>query len=232
MNITHNATSDTPVVAKTDATMALLACGVIAGPIYVVVGLIQILIRPGFDVRRHALSLMSNGDLGWIQIANFVLTGVLVVAGVAGIRRAIYPGRASTWGPILLGLYGAGLILAGVFVADPALGFPPGTPEDARAISGRGVMHFIAGAIGFFGLIAACFVFTRRFVALHQGGWALYSFTTGVLFIAGFFGIASGSANAWIVLSFYGAVVLAWAWISALSLKLVYERPNKGGIAP
>jgi hypothetical protein len=229
VNTNQNATSAPPVPAESELTKRLLACGAVAGPIYVIVGLIQILIRPGFDIRRHALSLMSNGDLGWIQIANFVVTGLLVVAGAAGIRRAIYPGRASTWGPLLLGLYGAGLILAGVFVADPALGFPPGTPEDARGISGRGVMHFIAGAIGFFGLIAACFVFTRRFVSLHQWAWALYSFATGAVFMASFFGIASGSGKAWIILAFYGAVVLAWAWISAISLLLILEISPKMG---
>ena len=53
-------------------TMRLLKCGVLAGPIYVVVGLLQVLLREGFDIRRHALSLMSNGDLGWIQIASFI----------------------------------------------------------------------------------------------------------------------------------------------------------------
>lgn len=223
MNVTQNATGEASGMAKSDATKALLACGVIAGPFYVVVGLIQILIRPGFDIRRHALSLMSNGDLGWIQIANFVVSGILVAAGAAGIRRAIYPGRASTWGPLLLGVYGVGLISAGVFVADPALGFPPGTPEDARSISGRGVMHFVSGALGFLGLIAACFVFTRRFMVLHQSGWALYSFATGVIFFAAFFGIASGSGKAWIILAFYGAVVLAWAWISAISVLFAWR---------
>ena len=57
-------------------TRTLLACGVVAGPLYIVVGVIQMLIRPGFDIRRHELSLMSNGDLGWIQISNLVLTGL------------------------------------------------------------------------------------------------------------------------------------------------------------
>jgi hypothetical protein len=41
----------------------------------------QMLVRDGFDIRRHALSLLTNGDLGWIQILNFVLTGLLVIAG-------------------------------------------------------------------------------------------------------------------------------------------------------
>ena len=50
----------------TKLTRALLICGLIAGPFYIVVGLIQALTRPGFDLMRHDLSLLANGDLGWI----------------------------------------------------------------------------------------------------------------------------------------------------------------------
>jgi hypothetical protein len=54
----------TPIASSkttTKLTRALLTCGVIAGPLYIVLGVIQMLIRPGFDIRRHALSLLSNG---------------------------------------------------------------------------------------------------------------------------------------------------------------------------
>ncbi|HKZ68736.1 MAG TPA: DUF998 domain-containing protein, partial [Anaerolineales bacterium] len=71
----------------TKLTRALLACGVVAGPVYLSVGLVQAFTRPGFDITRHALSLLSNGDLGWIQITNFVITGLLVIAGAVGMRR-------------------------------------------------------------------------------------------------------------------------------------------------
>lgn len=101
--------------------------------------------------------------------------------------------RGGTWGPLLLGVYGLGLIGAGVFLADPVLGFPPGTPADANAVTWHGLLHFVSGGIGFIGLIAACFVFARRFAALRQRGWAAYSVATGVLFFAAFFGIAMGS---------------------------------------
>jgi hypothetical protein len=43
-------------------TRVLLLCGVVAGPLYVIVGVIEMLTGPGFDVTRHDLSLMSNGD--------------------------------------------------------------------------------------------------------------------------------------------------------------------------
>ncbi len=200
---------------------ALLACGAAAGPLYIITGLLQVLFRPGFDPRRHALSLMSNGELGWIQIANFIVCGALVIAGALGVRRVLHPGRAGTWGPILLGLYGLGLIGAGSFVADPMDGFPLGTAlGPPSVITQSGVLHFAAGGVGFFALIAACLVFARRFSGSGEREWAGFSAATGVLFLAGFMAIASGKQAAWVVLAFTAVVVLSWVWLSAVMLKL------------
>ncbi len=209
-------------------TKVLLVCGVIAGPLYIALGVIQMFIRPGFDPTRHDLSLMSNGALGWIQITNFVVTGLLVIAGAIGMRRVLRGSRGGTWGPLLIGVYGLGLIGAGIFTADPALGFPPGTPANAQTISWHGFMHFVTGGIGFLALIAACFIFARRFSVLKQQGWAIYSLITGVLFFAAFFGIATGSqqggtTQVFVTLAFTVAVVIAWAWISIMAARLLKE---------
>ena len=210
-------------------TRVLLLCGVVAGPLYVIVGVIEMLTRPGFDPTRHDLSLMSNGDWGWIHISLLILTGLLTIAGAVGMRRVLRGGRGGTWGPLLLGIYGLGLIGAGFFTADPALGFPPGTPADAHAISWHGLLHFICGGIGFLGLIAACFVFARRFAAQRQRGWVAYSVATGVIYLAAFAGIAVGSNSVGVIttiviLAFSVAVVLGWAWVSAIAVKLLSER--------
>src|SRR5258706_11269109 len=69
-----------------------LACGVVAGPVYVVVSLAQALTRDGFDLSRHSWSLLSNGDLGWLQISNFIVVGVLTIAFAVGLRRVWSPG--------------------------------------------------------------------------------------------------------------------------------------------
>jgi hypothetical protein len=58
-------------------TRLLLGLGVIAGPFYVAVSLAQALTRDGFDITRHAWSLLANGDLGWLQMANLILTGAI-----------------------------------------------------------------------------------------------------------------------------------------------------------
>lgn len=138
---------------------------------------------------------MSNGNLGWIHIGLFVLTGLLTIAGTIGMRRVLRGSRGGTWGPILLGIYGLGLVGAGFFVADSAHGFPPGTPADAHAVSWHGLLHFICGAIGFIGLISACFVFARRFAAQRQRGWAVYSVASGVVFFVAFGGACGATVN-------------------------------------
>ncbi|MBM7785764.1 DUF998 domain-containing protein [Tenggerimyces flavus] len=207
--------------ARVGTTAGMLACGVAAGPIYVVVGLVQLLIRDGFDISRHPLSVMSNGDLGWIQIANFLLAGGLTVVGAVGLRRALRPGKAATWGPLLVGIYGAAVFLNGLFRADPVDGFPPGTPlGPPTTISWHGSVHFLVGALGFFALIAGTFVIARRFKAEQQNGWAIYSRTTGAVFAAGFLALPISGNNPAAAVFFALTVVVAWAWVSAVTGKL------------
>lgn len=203
-----------------ELTRTLLTFAAIAGPLYLSVGLIQAATRPGFDLSRHSLSLLSNGELGWIHITNLVVTGLLVIAGAVGVRNVLHGSRSGSWGAFLLGVYGLSLIGAGVFVADPALGFPPGTPEDANSLSWRGLAHFAVGGVGFLALIAACFIFAYRFAKLGQRGWQWFSVFTGVVFFLAFIGIASGQGNSWTILGFWIGVVVAWSWITALSLYL------------
>jgi Protein of unknown function (DUF998) len=114
-------------------TKSLLGYGVIAGPIYVLAVAGQMATRDGFDPTRHAASQLANGDFGWIQIATFLITGAMTIAAAVGVRRALGTGRIAAWASPLLGAYGAGLVVAGIFRADPSDGFPPGTPPGASS---------------------------------------------------------------------------------------------------
>src|SRR3712207_6625287 len=80
-------------------TSALLTGGIIAGPLYVAVSLAQALTRDGFVLTRHAWSVLANGNLGWIQIANFLLAGTLFVGFAIGLRRAWPAGPGHVWAP-------------------------------------------------------------------------------------------------------------------------------------
>src|SRR4030095_13588848 len=85
---TPSATFETTATA-TRLTRRLLACGVVAGPLFFTVGLAQSFTCDGFDPSHHALSLLENGRLGWIQISNFVITGLLSIACAIGAREVV-----------------------------------------------------------------------------------------------------------------------------------------------
>jgi hypothetical protein len=201
-------------------TKSLLGYGVIAGPIYVLVVAAQAATRDGFDPTRHAASQLANGDLGWIQIANFLITGAMTIAAAVGVRRALGPGLLSGWASGLLGAYGAALVVAGMFLADPSDGFPPGTPPGMGEVSWHGIVHFAVAGIGFACLVAACFVLGAWFARTGQGSWAWFSRITGVLFGGSFVALSSGSGGAAAILAFTAAVVLVWVWLAAVSVKL------------
>ncbi|MEW1840177.1 DUF998 domain-containing protein [Nonomuraea angiospora] len=198
----------------------LLGCGVVAGPFYVIVALAQAFTRQGFDLARHPWSFLANGELGWIQTANFVLTALATIAAAAGLRRALAPGRGARWAPVLVGVFGASMIGAAIFPADPAMGFPAGTPEGPGVITPSGTLHLAAGGVGFLCMVAACYVIASRQAREGRTGWALYSRLTGTLFLGSFVGIASGGGVAWANLLFVAGIVAVWSWLSLLSLDL------------
>lgn len=179
-------------------TSRLLLCGIVAGPLFLGLWLIQVIVREGFDPGRHPLSLLSLGELGWIQVLNFVLTGGLMVACASGLSKAL-SGVGSTWGPILIGGFGVGLIVAGIFPTDAGAGFPIGAPLGAPEMSWHGAVHEVGFGVASVSWIAACVVFARRFAALGQRAWMTIS-------------IAAPLA---------AALIMAWPDLNSLSIRLV-----------
>jgi hypothetical protein len=162
---------------QTTTTHRLLAAGLLAGPLFVGSGLAQAATREGFDLTRHPVSLLALGDGGWVQVATFVATGALTAACAAGLRRVP---SAGSWGPRLLGVFGAGLVAAGVFVTDAGAGFPAGAPAGAPEPSWHGILHEAGFGIAMLGWTAAAVVVTHRFAARRQ--WARAGLTAaGVL---------------------------------------------------
>jgi hypothetical protein len=122
-----------PAVRASAATRHLL----LAGPLFLATVVIQQATRAGVDPKAQPLSLLSLGEHGWIQIANFIVAGLLIIASAVGMRRVLRGGPAGTWGPALIATYGVAMLWGGVFVTDPASGFPEG-PRPASPIRRRG----------------------------------------------------------------------------------------------
>jgi hypothetical protein len=203
----------------TSVTRSLLGYGVIAGPIYVGVSLTEALTRTGFDLTRHSWSLLSNGGPGWIHITLFLLTGAMVVAFAVGLGRA----TGSAWAARLVGAFGVGLIAAGIFRADPAFGFPVGTPSGPGTVSWHGALHLACASAGFLCLVAAAVILARRLAAAGERGWSRYTLISAVAFLAGFVGIASGGGAAWSVVTFIAGVLTIFTWMSGTAVHL-YRR--------
>lgn len=199
-------------------TRILLLCGAIAGPLFIFIVLIEDYTRPGFDQRLDPLSLLSLGDWGWVQIVNFALAGVLNLLYAVGLWRRLHTGRAGTWGPILIGAYGIGLILVSIFRTDPSNGFPPGTIASANP-SWHGVIHALGGLFVFVMLAAALAVFVRFFLARKERWWAFYCLASATLILIIFF---TGFTNAaFMARTLRLATLIGWMAASVIAIKLL-----------
>ncbi|GAA1761409.1 DUF998 domain-containing protein [Nonomuraea bangladeshensis] len=166
----------------------LLGSGVLAGVLLPALLWADGASRPGYSLWHHGASQLGTGERAWLQTVNFVLAGLLLLAFSAGLRQSLHGGRGATWGPLLLVITAAGLIVAGLVPTDPALGYPPGQPA---GVTTSGLVHQVAGFALFTGLSAAAFVLARRLRKEGQG-WALYSRLSGGLIIG--FAFAAGIA--------------------------------------
>ena len=112
------------------------------------------------------------------------------------------------------------MILAGIFVADPMNGFPAGAPAGRpTSVSVHGMLHLTFAGIGFLAFVTCCALFARRFAAGGERVWAYFSGLTAAGFLVGFAGLASGSSSPFVVIGFWVALLLAWGWLAAISLK-------------
>lgn len=209
-------------IAATPATVStriLLSCAAIAAPLWAAISLIQAATREGFDLTRHPLSMLSNGSLGWLQITNFLAGGLLTIVGAAGLRRFM----SSKWVPRLVRLNGIGMIAAGVFVMEPADGFPVGTPAGVPATLGwQSFAHFASGTIAFAALIAACYILGRQFSRAGDRASAIASHIAGTAALAGnLWAMTGGKAGS---LTLAVGVIFAMLWVSAVAARYLRHR--------
>jgi hypothetical protein len=226
-------------MAQSLITRLLLLGGAVGPLLFVVVLLIEGATRPGYSAWHNYGSDLSLGDQGWMQIANFIVCGVLTLGFAIGLRQVFHTGRGSVWGPIMLGLFAVAMIVAGVFVTDPNMGYPPGTVGNPPPTL-HGIIHGFAGlAVFVFSLPAATFILTRRFAGDPAWkGWALYSFLVGLLLIGIFIAftvVANLEQNGIWPNSPVGllqriGIIAGWSWISFLAIRLLRQTSTSAPI--
>jgi hypothetical membrane protein len=208
---------------QTRSTRALLACGIVAGPVYVMVTMTQALTRDGFDLTRHRFTLLTTGDLGWIHQANMVLVGVLTVLLAVGVRQMMRTGRGAVWGPRLLGLVGAAYALGGVLRADPVAGFPPGTTPEMVQTTWQGIVQNASRGASTLALIATSLVIARWFAAEgHRGSAWFFGAAIPVVFAA----LTAVGSVVGIHPAAPAFLATPWIWVAALAVHLYRGVPG------
>lgn len=199
-------------------TRSMLGWGVVAGPFYLVVGLVLALTREEFDLARHPLSALMLGDGGWMQTTNLALSGVMVCVAGLGMARATARGTG-----IAVGIYGLAMVASAIFPPDPMPGFPPGQ-DGATTPSISGLLHFVFGGIGFVAFAVAAFLLGGWLARHGERTGALWSRIAAVVILVGFLGGAAlgpaGVPGIWL------AVVVGFAWLLLASVRLYREVPH------
>jgi hypothetical membrane protein len=128
------------------SVIAVLATAGIVGPmIFAVVALVHSLLRPDHSLVTHPVSALAAGPSGWVQNANFLLFGLLMIAYAIGLHVGVRHRRWGVVGVAFLVLSGFGLMWGGVFPATDATGAFDG--DRLLHIPGF-VMTFLGGGLG------------------------------------------------------------------------------------
>jgi hypothetical protein len=219
--LVYERTATTVSTTHPRLTKSMLRCGVAGPALFVAVSLLEGAFRPGYSAWHHFTSQLALGAGGWRQVANFVVCGLCVLCFAMGLRWTLSGGKGGVSIPVTFGAFGVSLILAGVFVTDPGLGYPPGITTTQSTTHGEA--HNMAGLIMFASLAAAAFLMAKRLTGRPGWtAWPLYSRLTGLLVFAFFVTSIvlatmeeSGSlSNAPVGLTQRVAIVGGWGWIS------------------
>ena len=198
---------------------ALLIVGMATAMLFLAVVLIEGAIRSGYHPVYHTGSELELGERGWIQRANFFVVGLGMFAFAAGINQAL----DTVIGAVLMGTFGFGLLISGLFAPDPVRGYPPGAPIEPRAEpSWRARIHYASGPLAFLAVLGACLAVALQLDAF----WQWYTLATAV---------AGLGMTLWTALAFQrdaantglvqrGLLFVYFTWIVLVGAHLVADR--------
>jgi uncharacterized protein DUF998 len=183
--------SSAAAIRQTAATRRLEAlAGVVGSLLFVSVFTIEGARRAGYDAASMYISALSIGPRGWIQIANFMVFGALLLLFARGVAAEF--GSTARIGVTLLSLIGSSFVASGPFVMDPV-----GVAFTQMSLHSQ--LHYLFGAIVFSLAPVSCFVFFRRFgqtPAWRPLRW--WTLGLGIVMVVGigFLKVAAFPANA------------------------------------
>jgi len=186
--------------------------------LYVVLDIVAQALHPQQNPIRDAESNLALGSFGWIMALNFVVRGLLSLAVVAGLQKALVPAARSQVGAILIEIWAVGSFWLALFPTDA-----PGQ----RTL--HGLIHALVALIAFFAAAAGELLISRRLAAdprwlqLRQPLATIAVFALAMLVVVLIAGerLAAGTQAGGIfglVERVFLALVLLWMLVVALRL--------------
>ncbi|QSB12819.1 DUF998 domain-containing protein [Natronosporangium hydrolyticum] len=208
-------TTDVAAPPVSASTRRLLLAGAWAGPFFFASAGIQMATREGFDITRHPISQLATGGPGWVQIATFIVAGMGILALAAGVARTLTTGTGRRALPILLTIFGLGLIASGAFPMDPEHGFPVGTPDGPVAqMSWHSMVHSAAAVVAFTAAAIAAIVLAVRHLRRRSLLPAIFNAVVALVLL-----LPTAPAHMSIQIALTGVVAFGWASALAVSLR-------------
>lgn len=136
--------------------------------------------RPGFDPWHQAVSALSLGPGGWLQMINLTTFGLVLLTTVRAWERILRGAPGGRSYPLLTALVGFGFIGVGLIPQDPAPGY---NPEGVLSVAPTplGLAHLAIAGVAALSSVVGLFVMARRLsrdpLWRH---WPLYSSLTAL----------------------------------------------------
>ena len=211
-------------------TKLLIACGAIGPLLFILVFLVEGATRPGYSQWRNFVSELGASNQGWMQDINFLFCGLCMICFAVGLRQVFRSGKGSIAGPVLLGLFGMSLIIAGIFPTDPGLGYYPDGFTTVHTL--HGIIHAANAIPAFSTLTFAIVVLALRFAKDPAWrGWDRYSVISAIL-VLGFFiacvyvsgldqqGVLPNSPTGFFERI---TIIVGWTWLALVTIRLLRQ---------
>jgi len=201
-----------------------MICGAIASLFFTLSWIIQEAFRENYNPIMHPISSLAYGSTGWIQVATFFITGVLILLFGYGVWKIWNKEIGlSQWVPIFLIICAISFIGSALFTADFANGYPAGTPVVIKNPTFSGIMHQSCVTLLFFSTPMGCFLMGNYFAYRKEVKWFAYSFFSGFMFLVFAFLTAIGFYDPPGLEIYSGllqriTITIAFLWIAMVSI--------------
>lgn len=212
---------------NTKRTLRRLALAGIVGPIaWWLLIIVNGAITPEYSHFSDFISTLGavGAPYAIIQQFNFAVFGGSILALTLGIHYWFGDGSRPRFGTLLLGVFGVGVILAGVFPENPA------APD-----SSTNVLHNIVSIVAFFAGIAGVGLVSRRIGADDR--WPSYRYEpTGTVvivlatFVAFILSVSGESAFVGLTQRLFIGVMTLWVVVQSVRLYRLVEAPKRGEV--